>query len=95
VTGDWAVFLWPLLVFFALGALGAGWQARNPVREIAARTRFTEQHPHASRWKAMPKWDTYRAQQDDPERFVRSARHRALFLAACAGAVTAALLLGA
>lgn len=92
---DWAVFLWPLLGLFGIGALGAAWEARNPEREIAARARLLEQDPMAPRWRQMPLWDTYRSQQDDPARFARSARRRALILGACAGAVAVALLLGA
>lgn len=92
---DWAVFLWPLLAFFVLGALGAAWQARHPAREIAARNRLIERHPQAPRWKAMPKWAGYRAQQDDPLRLARSARRRAVLLASFAAGIAAMLLLGA
>ena len=85
------VYLWPLLGFFVLGALGALWQARNPQADIAAREKLLERNVDAPRWRAMPLWKAYRAGQEDPVRHARSARRRAMALLIGAFAVALAL----
>ena len=92
---DNQVFLYPLLAFLVLGALGALWQARNPQREVDARRRLLEGNVHLSRWQAMPQWRAYCTQQDDPVRLARTARRRAALLGVAAAATAAALALGA
>ena len=90
----WAVFLWPLLVFLAIGALGALWQARHPESEIAARERLIAIHRDSPRWRGMPSWQAYRAVQDDPVRYARSAYRRTIVLGLAAAAVALSLALG-
>ena len=88
---DYGLFLLPLFGFFAIGALGAWWQARNPEREMAARQKLLKRDRDLPRWRQMPKWSAYRARHDDPVRFARSARRRANILTMAA--VTAGIAL--
>lgn len=92
---DAGVFLWPVLAFLVIGALGAAWPATHAASDIAARQRIIERSLQLPDWKRMPKWTEYRAQQDDPVRHARSARRRAAVLGVAALAVAVALARGA
>jgi hypothetical protein len=88
------VYLLPLAAMLAVGSLGAAWQARHAKSEIAARARIIARSLRVRDWQRIPKWTEYRAQQDDPARFARQARRRAIgFAVAGACALATALLL--
>ena len=90
---DDGLFLLPFFGFFAIAALGAWWQARNPEREIAARQRLLERDLNLPRWRQLRQWDSYLVQQNDPVRYARSAGRRAIVLTAGAALVGVAILL--
>lgn len=89
-----AIFLYPVLVVLVVGAAGAIWQARNPRREIEARSRLIDLDVQAPNWKRLPQWQEYRDQQDDPARFARAARRRAIVFGVGAMGVAIAIALG-
>jgi hypothetical protein len=88
------VFLWPLFGFLMLATAGAAWQWRNAPAEAAARERILKRNLQLPRWQAMPQWDRYNAQQQDPERVGRSAVRRAIAFGIAAFGILLLIILG-